>query len=121
MEGRKGEKIGWIGGFLGGFCWLLLLSIAWFVIGSPKKGLIALGFFIVATIIIECITPWRYPQTKYWKLLVPVYAILTLSFIVCIMLWGGLEKAGLRPLQLFMFSPLLIPFFTIGNKVWEKK
>jgi len=29
MIERKGEKIGWIGGWFGGFIWLALLSIIW--------------------------------------------------------------------------------------------
>lgn len=31
---RKGEKIGWIDGWIGGFIWLCILSIVWLVQGK---------------------------------------------------------------------------------------
>ncbi|MEI8183138.1 MAG: hypothetical protein WCG29_10590 [Desulfomonile sp.] len=33
MANRLGEKAGWIGGWCGGFLWVLLLSVMWVVKG----------------------------------------------------------------------------------------
>jgi hypothetical protein len=43
---RNGEKIGWIGGWIGSFLWLLALSVLWFFRGQIQLGEIAIGLFI---------------------------------------------------------------------------
>ncbi len=119
MKKRKSEKIGWIGGWLGGFLWLCLLSVLWLVQGKITGGLLALGMFAVAVGAVVALAPWKHPETKYWKLMLPVYALLAASIGLCI--WIGLEvdKLGLSWWSLMLLMPLLLPFATVGARCWK--
>ena len=119
MKKRKSEKIGWIGGWLGGFVWLCLLSVLWLVQGRITGGVLALGMFAVAVGAVVALAPWKHPETRYWKLMLPVYALLAASLGLCI--WIGLEvdKLGLSPWSLMLLMPLLLPFATVGARCWK--
>ena len=120
MNKRKGEKIGWIGGWLGAFLWLLVLSIIMLVRGDTMPGIIAFLMFIVAVLVISLLTPWRFPNTKYWIVLLPPYIVFLISAFTCIMFFGGLETIGLKWTNFLWFVALLRPFFTIGAKTWNE-
>ncbi len=119
MTDRKGEKIGWIGGWLGGFIWLALLSIVWLLQNSIGKGMLGLTIFALAIISIIATAPWKHPNVKYWKLMLPIYLLLLISISLCISLYGGLESIGLKWTALFWVIPCLIPFATAGNRTWN--
>lgn len=119
MQQRRGEKIGWIGGWLGGFIWLCLLSILWLVQGRIADGLLGLGLFVAAILAVLALTPWKHPETKYWKLMSPIYAVLAASVGLFIWRGGGLDKLGLSWWSLFLLMPLLIPFATMGTRCWK--
>jgi len=89
MKERRGEKTGWLGGWLGGFLWLCLLSIAWLVQGKIIYGLLAMGLFLMALCLIIVLGPWKHPETKYWKLMLPVYFIFLTAVSLFIWLGGG--------------------------------
>lgn len=117
---RKGEKIGWICGWLGGFIWLGLLSIMWFFQSKISYGIIGIALFIISVIIINIVAPWKHPDTKYWKLMIPIYLLLFISIVVNIIFWGGMEKTGLKWASFFWIFSIIIPFFTLGNMTWGK-
>ena len=50
---RKGEKMGWIGGWFGGFIWLGLLSIVWVFQNKISNGMIGIMVFIVILFVRE--------------------------------------------------------------------
>jgi len=118
---RRGEKIGWIGGFCGGFVWLFLLSVVWLFQGKLDMGLLALSQFIVAICFILLFSPWRSPKTRYWKLLLPIYAIFFLSLFTSIWGYGGLAAVGLNRFSFLWIFLFLIPFATIGKRTWDDK
>ena len=116
---RKGEKIGWIGGWLGGFIWLGLLSAVWIVKNEIFNGTLGFVLFIVAIVLIFALAPWKHPNTKYWKLILPIYLLFFVSISLCIYLYGGLKSIGLNWMSFFWIIPCLIPFVTIGNRKWN--
>ncbi len=117
---RKGEKIGWIGGWLGGFIWLSILSVLWLIQGKFKMGILGMSLFTLAVVIIFTLTPWKFPRTKYWKLMLPIYSVFISSVIIAINAFGGLEGAGLNWFSFGWIIPCFIPFGTIGNRTWHK-
>lgn len=119
MKGRKGEKIGWIGGWIGGFVWLLLLSIVWLAQGKIAYGIWGISLFTVAFILIVVLAPWKHPETKYWKLMLPTYLVLIVSVSLYIWLEGGLKTPGLNWWSILWLAPLFIPFATIGTRCWN--
>ena len=91
---RKGEKIGWIGGRFGGFIWLGLLFVVWIFQNKISNGMIGITVFIVAIITIIATAPWKHPNTKYWKLMLPIYLLFFISISLCIYLYGGLDRVN---------------------------
>ena len=116
---RKGEKIGWIGGWLGGFIWLALLSAIWIVQNKINNGALGIILFTAAIILIFRFAPWKYPNTKYWKLMLPIYSLFFVSIALCIYLYGGLKSIGLNWVSFSWLIPCLIPFVTMGNRRWN--
>ena len=116
---RKGEKIGWICGWHGGFIWLGVLSVVWLFQNRINDGIIGIAIFIVASIAIITTAPWKHPNTRYWKLMLPVYLLFFISITFCIYSYGGLESTGLKWTSLFWMIPCLIPFGTTGNRTWN--
>ena len=119
MINRKSEKIGWIAGWLGGFIWLGLLSILWLFQDKISYGIIGIAIFTVVTTVIVATAPWKHPNTKYWKLMLPIYLLLFISIALCIYLYGGLESIGLKWTAFFWIIPFLIPFITTGSRTWD--
>lgn len=119
MRDRKGEKLGWTGGWLGGFLWLLLLSIVWLVKGDVTSGIVGLVLFAAAVLCIIVFAPWKHPETKYWKLMLPVYVVFAAAISICIWFSGGMEAVGLRWSMLLCMLPVLLPFATAGARCWK--
>jgi len=118
MKERKSEKIGWIGGWLGGFLWVCLLSIMWFVQGKIINGIMGLVLFSIAVFFITVMTPWKYPETKYWKLMLPLYVVLIVSASL-FLFEGELDKMGLTWWSILWLIPIFIPFATMGSRRWN--
>ncbi len=116
---RRGEKFGWIGGWFGGFAWLGLLSAIWLFQNKISEGMIGLAVFIVAIIVISTTAPWKHPNTKYWKLMLPIYTLFFCSIVLSIYLYGGIEKIGLNWTSIFLVIPGFIPLVTAGNRTWN--
>ena len=116
---RRGEKIGWIGGWIGAFVWLGLLSAIWLFQNKISEGMIGLSVFTVAIIVISMTAPWNHPNTKYWKLMLPIYSLFFCSIVLYIYLSGGLEILGLKWTSIFLVIPGLIPLKTAGNRTWN--
>ncbi len=113
---RMNEKIGWIGGWFGGFVWLALLSA---IQNKINEGIIGLAIFLAAIVVINMAAPWKRPDTKYWKLMSPIYLLFFCSIILSIYLYGGLESIGLNWTSIFLVIPGLIPLVTVGNRTWN--
>lgn len=117
-ESRSGEKIGWIGGWLGGFIWLLILSVIWLLQGQISWALGGLSLVAAAVACIFGFAPWRHPTTRYWKLLLPIYAVLFAS-VALAAATGGFDGMNLSWWSAFLLLPALTPFATTGARRWD--
>jgi uncharacterized membrane protein YhaH (DUF805 family) len=120
MSTRAGEKAGWSVGWAGGFLWVGILAVVFLVQGNTLAGVGGLVLVAVAAAAIGAFAPWRHPDTRYWRLMLPLYALLGLAAAWAVMAFGaGLEEAGLTGWSLLVFLPLLIPFASVGGRRWR--
>jgi len=118
---EKGEKIGWTGGFSGAFIWILVLSIVFLFQGKLIEGITGLLIFMLGIISVSFFTPWRYPSTLYWKLMVVPYLILLVSIFWSVWSFGGLEDSGLRWWNFLWVLPVFTPLIILGARRWEDR
>lgn len=119
MSERRGEKLGWVCGWIGGFIWLLPVSILWFFYDKVAAGIILLLIFILAVTLIFQLTPWRYPKTYYYKLMLPNLILFYLSAAVCIYFFYQFEN---EKTDWYLFAWLIVcltPIITIGKRKWD--
>jgi hypothetical protein len=121
MKNRKGEKLGWSLGWSGCFLWVLVLSVIFIFQGESLNGILGVVIVLMAAFFVIKRSPWKNPDTEYWKL----YAPLINTFIISI-LWAVLASQN-RPGSeinwgyLFFVTPLLIPLFILGKRKWNDK
>ena len=121
MKGnRNGEMRGWTVGWLGGFVWVVLLSAFFLIQGRTYPGVIGLVLFGVAVATIVSRAPWRNADTLYWKLMLPVYAVLACSLAWAVWSMGGFSEMGLNWWNALWILPALIPLKTAGQKRWSR-
>lgn len=118
MSDRRGEKIGWVAGWCGGFVWVVVLSIVFFVQGKMIPGALGLLLSMLAVVGIVRSSPWRHPRARYWKLMLVPYALFLASAAWAVWAFGGLARAGVDAWMLLWLVPLLLPFWTVGRKKW---
>jgi hypothetical protein len=118
MEKRRGEKIGWICGWLGGFIWLVILSIISLFEYKWLEGCSGLVLTCIAVASILCFVPWRHPSVPYWKLMLIPYALFLASAVWAVWSFGGLMEIGLNGWNVFLFLPILLPFGILSRRTW---
>lgn len=116
---RKGEKIGWTAGWLGGFIWVLALSLVFLSQGKVTQGLLGILLSGAAIIAILYFAPWRHQTTPYWKLMLAPYGLFFLSIVWAVWSYGGLEAIGLNWWNLLWLIPCLSPFGMLSNRKWS--
>jgi len=119
MSERKGEKIGWIGGWIGSFIWLIPVSFVWLIHKQTAAAIILMLIFVLAITLTFQLTPWRYPKTYYYKLMLPNILLIYISAIVCIYFYYELENGKV---SWFLFIWLIVfftPIITLGKRKWE--
>ena len=118
MANRLGEKAGWIGGWSGGFLWVLLLSVMWLAQGRFIEGVAGLLLVALAGLLIIATAPWRHPKVPYWKLMSPIYLLLVISCAWAIWAFGGKKDLGELLLSTW-FLLLLFPLGVVGRRRWS--
>lgn len=118
MRERRGEKIGWLAGWTGGFLWLAILSVLWLLQGKAMHSAAGIVLVTAGVAMIFSLAPWKHPDTKYWKLMLPLYAVLMAAVAVTVCLEGGIEGLGLSGWSALACLPLFIPFMTAGGRIW---
>lgn len=118
LENRKGEKIGWSLGWFGGFIWILILAVILFVQDKLAESILGFLVFVIAILCVFFFSPWRHPQTPFWKLFLVPYFIALLSIVWVIWAYGGPKSLNLNWWNLFWLLPILIPTFTSGGRRW---
>lgn len=121
MAERKGEKIGWTLGWLGGFVWVGVVSIVFLAQGKWLQGILGLILFGIAIVIILLMVPWRHPSTPYWKLMLLPYLVFFASVPWAIWAFGGINATDLDAWNLAWLVPLLIPFGVMSKRTWDDR
>lgn len=120
MNDRKGEKLGWTGGLTGGFIWVAVLGSVFFYQGKHLYGIVSFGLVAAAVFFIFRFTPWRYPNTPYWKLLLGPYAVFIVSVVWVVIGYGGMEILGLYWWNFLWLLGVLTPVFVLGKRKWSE-
>ncbi len=118
MATRRGEKIGWTAGWLGGFLWVAALSFLFLFQGKFLPGITGLALFGLAAAAIVALAPWRHPATPYWKLMLLPYALFLASAAWAVWSWGGPGGAGFHAWNGLWILPALIPLGSAGRRKW---
>lgn len=119
MVDRRGEKIGWLAGWIGGFSWVAILSVIFMAKGQWAPGCAGLLLLLVAWATVVFLSPWRHPKTPYWKLMLGPYALLVPTAFWMIWAFGGIEKSDWNGWSLLWLLPLFIPVGVLGNRCWD--
>jgi hypothetical protein len=120
MGERRQEKIGWVGGWLGGFVWVLLLSVMLLVRGETLPAVIGLLISAMAYAAIGFFAPWRHPRTTYRRLLTPLYVLFFCAVGWGVWFFGGPRQIGLNSWwSLLLVLPLMMPLWMGGNRRWQ--
>lgn len=120
MNKRKGERIGWVGGWLGGFVWVLILSAELVVRGETLPAIIGLLICAAGSSAIVFLAPWRHPRTSYRLLLIPIYVLFFCSVGWGVWALGGPRQMGINGWwSLLLLMPILMPLWIVGDRRWE--
>jgi hypothetical protein len=118
MTERKGERIGWTCGWIGGFLWVGILGAVFLAQSKVVAGGSGLLIFAVAVWAVLRLAPWRHPKTPYWRLFLRLYALFLLTILWTVWAFGGLGGEPLNGWMLLWMLPLFIPFVVSGRKTW---
>ncbi|MFH1147909.1 MAG: hypothetical protein V1736_09420 [Pseudomonadota bacterium] len=80
---------------MGSSLWLFLLAILQLFKGKSAEDALGIGLFVISISLIFHLAPWRHPETKYWKLMLPILSVLVVSAALFVRLEGGLMATGL--------------------------
>lgn len=118
MAERKGEKIGWTWGWIGGFLWVPILSAVFLAQGKLWPGMSGLLLFSWALSAIRVFAPWRHPTTPYWRLYLVLFAHFLLTVPWAIWGFGGFGEEKIDGWMLLWLLPILTPIFINGRRTW---
>jgi len=119
MADRKGEKIGWIFGWLGAFLWVAVLAVVFLARGRTVEGVLGLALTAVDVLCIFAFAPWRKPSKAAGALMLPLYLVLFAAAAWAVRSFGGLKANGLKWWNLLSLLPLFIPLALMGGRKWE--
>lgn len=120
MIERKAEKTGWIGGWLGGFVWVLIQSVVFLVGGKTLEGAIGLLISVAACAAILTFAPWKHPGTRYRRLMLPLYLLVIGAVVWGVWALGGPRQLGIHSWwSLWLLIPVMMPLWSVGNRRWK--
>lgn len=118
---RRGPRIGWVGGFIGGTFWMILAALVLLVKGDLVGGLVMAAAYGLCLLGLKIGLPWRRPDTTLWKLyllvLAPMAAGGAFFFLRFHYRLHPLDNQYWLPL---LIVPFLIPLLTMGQKTWRQ-
>jgi len=115
---QKWMRAGWICFSIAMVFWILPFGIVWIVQGKYVFGAAGLALCLVATWMILAFVPWKYPDTRMWKLLIPPYSMFLLAVLLLVYVLNGFRN--LAEIQYGMWLiPCFVPFMTFGYRTWN--
>jgi len=120
MFERRGEQVAWIAGIGGGMVWILFISMFWIYAGNDFVGLLGLALFALGLFLVFFFAPWRFPNTRYFLLLLPSYFVIAAALVLFVF-WGWNILETDFPVWAFWFlAPMLLPLILLGNRKWKQ-
>lgn len=119
MQQRRGEQIGWLVGWAGAFLWIIALAVLFLARGQVIAGLIGLALAALGYGAVVLFRPWRYPHTRYWRLLLAPYLLLLVAVPWAVWGFGPEAAAELTWWHAMILLPVLSPFASIGWRRWN--
>ncbi len=119
MSNRKGEKLGWIFGWIGSFSWIFILSIVLIFQGETKNCILGLIIVAMAFFFVFKNAPWRKPDVEFWKLFLPILNTVVVSIFWAYIVYRSEFETAFNWWYILLFIPLIIPIFTIGKRKWS--
>lgn len=117
-DSRRGERLGWLLGWMGTFLFLPVLAVVVWLQGQHWIAVASVPLWALAELLVFRLAPWRYPSTRYWRLMLPLYVVLLASVVLVMVGFGGLEGSGLRWWNMLWVLPMLTPLFILGGRRW---
>lgn len=115
---RKGERIGWTWGWIGGFLWVAIIGLIFLAQGKFAAGSAGLLIFLLIVWATRHFAPWRHPSTPYWQLMGVQYALFLVSAAWAIWAFGGLAVLAVDGWMPLWLAPLFLPIIINGRKTW---
>jgi hypothetical protein len=119
MSARRGERLGWLIGWAGGYLWIIALAILFLARGQLAIGLIGVAIAGLGYASVVFFSPWRHPRRRYWQLLLAPYLMMLAGVPWAILGFGPEAASALNWWQALVLLPTLSPFMTIGRLRWD--
>ncbi len=115
---QKWMKLGWLSFAIAEVVWIVPFSIIWLIHGKYIFGIMGILLFCIALFLISAFVPWKYPNTKFWKLLIPPYAMFIMSIILLLYVLTGFNNLDDIQYGVWLI-PCFVPFFSLGYRTWN--
>jgi len=118
MNDRRGEKLGWTLGLLGGTAWMFIFAALAFFAGDWPIGALVLGVGLCVVGMVIKLAPWKHPATPFWKLFLPPVAVIILTAGI-LMEWAGHKLSALEWAPALLVGVFLFLLTGIGSRRWQ--
>lgn len=119
MGDRRGERLGWIWGWIGAFLWVAVLGGIFLAQGKPVPGFVMIAAFAVSAFLVRSLAPWRHPDTPMWKLMLPLIGLLTASAAGLFAFLAGAEGMGRNWWSWAWILALMPGVISAGRRRWR--
>ena len=117
----KGLKYGWYGGTVGGYVFLPVVSYVFFHTQNYWLAVVCMTFFIAGITYSLLVSPWKFPDVSYGKLMIPLTALLIILLLLIVVVRPEYQGQTINPWQLLFLVPLFItPVVITWNTTYNK-
>ncbi|SLM31313.1 membrane hypothetical protein [Desulfamplus magnetovallimortis] len=118
---NRGTFWGWYGGIIGGSIFLPMLSFLFIHTGHYMLSLWCMAGFLLTAIYAMRVTPWKYPDTSYGKLIIPVVSIPVITAIAIAVVKPEYKGQTVNIWQVLTWIPLFMtPVLTTWKVTYKK-
>mgnify|MGYP000968534265 FL=1 len=112
-------KIGWLCGWAGSFCWVVVLAFVFFCKDMFLQGGIGALLAIIGYVFVLLYAPWQYPDKPLWILMVIPYCIFFISVSWAIWAFSRVSIVHINWWDFLWMIPLLTPIGILGSNKWS--
>ncbi|MDZ7316980.1 MAG: phosphoethanolamine transferase CptA [candidate division KSB1 bacterium] len=118
MNHRRGEKLGWILGWAGASLWIGVLAIVFLFQRKLFAAALGILLWLTAMATVFFFAPWRFPDTRYRRLMAGPYAVLCIGIVWAI--WAFDAFSSFKWSILWWLPLLLLPILNVGKRTWNQ-